>query len=176
GGVCLAVGGAGAVPARARTTTDTELAGYFALAAASGFQVTQDQPAALVHPQVEFEAGDAVSTLSTGPRGYAFSTVAWPGPLVGNLGTTLIVGGGAAPSVSLLDDPVRAEARTGSGQPKVENDSVPGATMTAQANGGDVSATTTLAGAAVPAMLVVGKITTDSATKLGATTVTGTAS
>ncbi|HVA43847.1 MAG TPA: hypothetical protein VNF50_10220 [Acidimicrobiales bacterium] len=176
GAVFVAAGGTWILPAAASTPATTQLGGYGSSAQALGFQVAQDDPSALVHPQAELDAGNATSTLNTGPDGYALSTVAWPGPLVGNLGTTLIVAGGAPSSASAADDPVRAEARTGSGSPTAQNNSVPGATMLAKATGSEVSATTSLAGAAVPGAVSAGKVATTSDTKLVTTTVSGTAS
>jgi hypothetical protein len=70
--------------------------------------------------------------------GQSLSSVVWPGTLVGNGGSTLLLidptGGKIPPSASQLNDPVRAQADTGTGAPKQVNRSVPGSVMLAQAS------------------------------------------
>jgi hypothetical protein len=58
---------------------------------------------------------ETVSRLSNGPVGYALSSVAWPGTLLGNLGSLLITAGGSQvpPEATALNSPIRAEAHTG---------------------------------------------------------------
>ncbi len=83
---------------------------------------------------------EAVSTLSNGPVGFAISSVVWPGALAGNAGTLLLVSGGdqVPPQATMLNSPVRAEARTGD-KPTTNSD-YPGATMKASAEPYDVRA------------------------------------
>lgn len=85
---------------------------------------------------------ESVSTLAKGPIGFALSSVVWPGTLAGNLGSTIILAGGSEvpPEATMLNSPVRAEARTGGDGEPVVYDDVPGARMTAQAVDDEVKA------------------------------------
>jgi hypothetical protein len=97
---------------------------------------------------------EAVSTLRSGPIGYALSSVVWPGVLAGNAGSLIIVAGGedVPPEARQLNSPVRAEARSGGDDKEVVNDDYPGTRMVAFASNDKVSAEATLAnGAATPA-------------------------
>lgn len=87
---------------------------------------------------------ETVSMLRKGPIAYALSSVAWPGVLAGNLGSIIIVSGGPN-EAKALNDPVRAEARNGSGPATVTNTQYPGMTMSATAKDDLVSATTEIA-------------------------------
>jgi len=64
---------------------------------------------------------ESVSKLSNGPVGHALASVAWPGTLLGNLGSLLIAAGGGnvPPEATQLNSPIRAEARTGGTGPVV---------------------------------------------------------
>lgn len=138
-------------PARA-AAPGSGLGSFSVVATAPGSQFTYDYPAAESHPEVEGEAPESVAQLQSGPEGYALSSVAWPGALAANAGTTSQLINLPVPSStsSALNEPVRAEARTGSGQPTVTNDSYPGVGMTASATPGAVSADTTMAGTSGP--------------------------
>lgn len=85
---------------------------------------------------------ESVSTLAKGPIGFALSSVVWPGTLAGNLGSTIILAGGedVPPEATMLNSPVRAEARTGGDDKEVVYDDVPGARMTASAVDDEVKA------------------------------------
>ncbi|MCU1590118.1 MAG: hypothetical protein JWP11_1374 [Frankiales bacterium] len=82
---------------------------------------------------------ETVAMLRNGPIGYGLSSVAWPGVLAGNIGSVIIVSQGP-PEAKALNDPVRAEAHTGSGPDTVTNTQYPGMTMTATAKDDVVSA------------------------------------
>lgn len=88
----------------------------------------------------ELDVPYAASTIRLG-AGRATSSVAWPGEVAANLGSAAVALG-APPQAAVLNDPVLAIARTGSGDPDVRNDSVPGASMEAHARLHDVSAAT----------------------------------
>jgi hypothetical protein len=88
----------------------------------------------------ELDVPYAASTIKLG-AGRATSTVAWPGEVGANAGSALIALG-APPEAAMLNDPVVAYARTGSGQPDVRNDSLPGSSMESHARLDDVSALT----------------------------------
>jgi hypothetical protein len=87
---------------------------------------------------------ETVSTLRSGPIGYALSSVAWPGVLAGNLGSIVVVSGGPG-QANMLNDPVRAEARNGSGPDTVTNTDYQGVTMVATAKDDLVAATADIA-------------------------------
>jgi hypothetical protein len=87
---------------------------------------------------------ETVAMLRKGPIAYALSSIAWPGVLAGNLGSIVIVSGGP-PEAKALNDPVRAEARNGSGPDTITNTQYPGMTMSATAKDDFASATTEIA-------------------------------
>ena len=83
---------------------------------------------------------ETTSTLSTGGVGAALATLAWPGPILGNLGTTILVlSAQAPPQVTALNDPVRAEARSGGTQRSTYR-TLPGTVLDATATSDAVSA------------------------------------
>ena len=90
---------------------------------------------------------ESVSTLAKGPIGFALSSVVWPGTLAGNLGSTIILAGGeeVPPEATMLNSPVRAEARTGGDDAEVVYDDVPGSTMKARARDDEVTASAEVA-------------------------------
>jgi hypothetical protein len=82
----------------------------------------------------EGEVPEASANLASGPVGYGLAAVAWPGPIAANAGTLILVlRPDAPPQATMLNDPVRAEARTGQNPPTTTNSSVPGTSMTATA-------------------------------------------
>lgn len=87
---------------------------------------------------------ETVSMLRNGPIGYALSSVAWPGAVPGNIGSIIVVSGGPG-QANALNDPVRAEAHTGSGPDTVTNSQYPGLKMTATAKDDTVSASADIA-------------------------------
>lgn len=87
---------------------------------------------------------ETVSTLRNGPIGLALSSIAWPGVLAGNLGSIVVVSDGPK-EATVLNDPVRAEAHTGTGPDTVTNTDVPGAKMVATAKDDVVLATADIA-------------------------------
>lgn len=97
---------------------------------------------------------ETTSTLSTGGVGASLATVAWPGPIVGNLGTTmLVVSDQAPPQVTALNDPVRAEARSG-GTQHATYTSLPGTTLTAAATNDTVTASSQTGSTSLPVGVV----------------------
>jgi hypothetical protein len=86
---------------------------------------------------------EAVSTLRNGPLGHGLAAVAWPGAIAATAGSLLIVAGGSnvPPQATLINDPVKAEAYNNTGPHQVNDDQVPGSTMTATAYDDRVAAT-----------------------------------
>lgn len=109
---------------------------------------------------------ESVSTLRNGPVGHALSSVGWPGTLGGNLGSLLIVAGGAPDSATALNDPVRAENFTGRKDETVTNSQIPGTLMTATATASKVAATAVIGAAQATPLGSLGKISSSSSTTL----------
>jgi hypothetical protein len=148
------------------------LASYGLSANAPTFSVTEDQATAVSHPEAEGDLPEAVSTLGSTGGAYGLSSAVWPGALAGNLGTLLIgASGGAVPQqASVLDDPVRAEAKNHQGT--VTNDDYPAMSLKATSLPASASASAQLQGADVSGVLSLGSSSAASATQLvGASTV-----
>jgi hypothetical protein len=138
---CLAAGALPLVAATAEAEPGSGLGSFSLSANAPVMQARFDYAAQECGAQVAGTAGcegvvnESVSQLSSGPVGYGLSSVAWPGQLAGNLGTLLIVAGsGGLPvpvplplpplppppsQVTVLNSPIRAEARTGRPSPVI---------------------------------------------------------
>ncbi len=137
--------------------------GYTLTAQAHGLQMTEDQPTATSHPEAEGEVPLSQVSLTSGPVGYALSTAAWPGSMAANLGSLLLLVAPNAPEQALLlNDPVRAEARTGTAQDDVTNADYPGLVMKAKATAADVSASAVADGGTAGQTAGVGRTTTAS--------------
>jgi hypothetical protein len=67
------------------------LIGFEVQAAAPGLELVFDSPAipTPTHPVFTGTLPEATSTMGTGPSTEGFTAIFWPGPLAGNLGTTL---------------------------------------------------------------------------------------
>lgn len=109
---------------------------------------------------------ESVATLRNGPVGHALASVGWPGTLGGNLGSLLIVAGGAPDSATALNDPVRAENFTGRKDETVTNSQIPGTLMTATATADKVAATSVIGAAQATPLGSLGKISSASSTTL----------
>ena len=125
--VAAVFGGGGA----RRAGADPDLSSYTLTATAAGLDLEFDQADAPAHPEGTATVPETSSVLTNGGVGIGLSTIFWPGPLGGNLGSLLPlvipsqVQGHAIPrpdAVSqannqygpLLNDPVKAEAHAGS--------------------------------------------------------------
>jgi hypothetical protein len=161
------------VPAHAADNPGSGFFGYTLTAQSQAMQMTEDEPSANSHPESEADLPESLVSLTSGPIGYALSSVAWPGALVGNAGSLVLLVQPSAPSqVTALNDPVRAEARTGSAQHSATNDSVPGAHMAADATPARTTADARLDGGTAGALLGFG--TSSSASTATLATRTGT--
>jgi hypothetical protein len=122
--------------------------GSYALSAsAPGAQLTVGEPTYCYTSPAGLQGCDgdvpeATSDLSNGPTGSATAAVAWPGALASDIGNLIITASnGAAPDQTrMLNDPVRAQVRTGQSPDTVTYDSVPGSTMKAVAKASVTSA------------------------------------
>lgn len=111
------------------------------------FSLHADAPALRVRQGTEQTEGVVPQTLAqlrNGPIGFAQSSTVWPGTLVGNVGSLLVLAADAPKEAAVLDTPMRAEARTGSGPSEVVNEDFPGTTMRAAATADEVIAHTTM--------------------------------
>ena len=152
---------------------EESLGGYTLVARAPGVEFTEDQPNAQVHPEGQGTIGEATSELSTSSS-YALSAIAWPGPLVANAGTLLIVAsnGDVPQEASAIRDPVRAEARSGQTEEDVSFDQAPGTTMKAHSSERRAAAQALIDESGVPAVLELGSIKSESeATAEGASAI-----
>ena len=147
----VATGGIGAALSAASADTFTSVA---LTASATGLFYMEDEPSAQSHPEVDGEIPNAYAAL--GDSGYALSSIAWPGALAGNAGTLAVVAG-APPQATQLNDPVRAESRSG-GQQQANYTGIPGVTMTSSANDSKAEALASMPETDVPGGLTVGAV------------------
>jgi hypothetical protein len=137
-------------------------ASYGLTANAPGFAVEG------LYRDVAFTVPETTSTLSTGGVGAALATIAWPGPILGNLGTTILVlSDQAPPQVTALNDPVRAEARSG-GTQKSSYTRLPGTDLEAAATTDTVTASSHTGSQQLP-VGTVGSFSGDTQTSLAST-------
>lgn len=160
GAACLATAVVPVVTASAADRAGAELDSYALHADAPSFRVRQGTE------QTEVALPQSLAQLRNGPVGFAQSATAWPGTYGGNLGSLLILAGGAPPEAAVLNSPVRAEASTGSGPDEVTNTDFPGTTMHARASTEKVAADTTTGAIAVLPVGELGRSTSSSASEL----------
>ena len=164
---------------------DTTLGSYSVIAAAPGIEFTEDEPSAQAHPEGQGSAPYTTSVLTGGGLGYGLSTIAWPGSYGGNAGSLILV---ALPSqigpvprpdavtqaVTTLSPslqyPIKAEARAGSA-PDASYGQVPGTTLNAHADTGDVHATADVQGAQQPGAATYGNMHSDSSSTVNGSSV-----
>lgn len=175
----LCFAGAGllqAVAAHASPEPGAGFLGYTLTSEASGLQVTEDSPTATSHPEGEGEVPLSQVRLVSGPVGYALSSIAWPGALAANAGSLLVLAGAPLPpeQAQQLNDPVRAETRTG-GPSTVTNSSVPGAVMHAGVVPGKVASDSLVDGGQAGKTAGFGTTSTNSSAVLATATATSTA-
>ena len=157
-------------PAAAADGPGSGFYGYDLSAQSAAIRFTEDEPSANSHPEAEGDIPQSQVSLAGGV-GYALASVAWPGALVGNAGSlVLLVQPGAPSQVSLLNDPVRAEARSGSATHSATNDSVPGSHMGADATLAKTTADAKVDGGSAGATLGFGSTSSSSAATLGSST------
>lgn len=127
----LCFAGSGLLTLHAASAEVSAFYGYTVLGQASGIEVVEDRPTANSHPEGDGEVPLSRVSLLSGPVGYALGTVAWPSALAANAGDLLVFAGNGAVPEQLgppLNEPVRAETRTG-GPPEVTNNDYPGVSM-----------------------------------------------
>lgn len=91
-------------------------------------QITEDEPTAQFHPEGEGDYGYSFASLD--PSGEtALASLLWPGAAAGNAGTLAEVLG--VPGLSALNDPIRAQATSGTSQTQQSTSAPTGTTMSA---------------------------------------------
>lgn len=116
-------------PAGAATPEDAAILSYSVTVQAPLLQVTEDEPTSTFHPEGEGDLGYSFASLN--PAGaHALSSLLWPGSAVGNAGTLVEVLGGPS-GQSELNDPVRAEATSGTAQTQQSTTAPTGTEMSA---------------------------------------------
>ncbi len=180
--VLVATGGVGlatTLTAHADQSGTSAFGGYSITATAPGVEVTEDEPSAQAHPEAQGAVPESSSLLSSGPVGYALSTVAWPGATAANGGQLLsLVFPGPAGAVvpdavtglvqgeaALVNYPIRAEARSGT-NPDASYNQVPAADLTAHADANRVEGVAQVKGADQPGGATYGTMRSDSASTL----------
>ena len=108
--VGIAGAGAPGVSAGGGGTIGDELFGtYSASARANGVQITYDAENVFpVSPILQATVPEALATLSSGPSGYSLASLAYPGPLIADIGTVIALASEDAPPVPPY--PVRQES------------------------------------------------------------------
>lgn len=92
-------------------------------------QLTEDEPTSTFHPEGEGDIGYSYAALNPA-GGHALSSLVWPGSAAGNAGTLIEVLGGPS-GQSELNDPVRAEATSGTAQTQQSTTTPAGTEMSA---------------------------------------------
>ena len=143
-------------------------------------QITEDEPSSSFHPEGEGEYGYTVATMGLDAAS-ALSATVWPGSVAGNAGSLVGVLGGPS-AASALNDPVRAQAISGTDQTHQTVSSPTGTVMQADvatgASGAEsATAEGSLAGGSFGSGGSVGNSTTSSSLVFdpGAGTLTATA-
>jgi hypothetical protein len=177
GGVGLAT----TLTAHADQSGTSKFGGYSITATAPGVEGTEDEPSAQAHPEGQGAAPETSSVLSSGPVGYALSSVAWPGATAANGGQLVsllfpgplgqvvpvpdAVTGLVKGEAALINYPIRAEARTGT-QPDGSYNQIPAADLTAHADANRVEGVAQVKGADQPGGATYGTMRSDSASTL----------
>lgn len=172
-----ASGGLLALHAEAAAEPGSAFYGYTVLGQASGLEMVEDRPTANSHPEADAEVPLARVSLLSGPVGYALGTVAWPSALAANAGDLLVFAGNGNVPEQLgppLDEPVRAETRTGGAQ-DVSNTDYPGVAMHASVQPAQVAADATVDGGQAGSATGFGSTETHSTAALDVGTVAATA-
>jgi len=127
-----------ALPAHA----DAPLSSFGLEAGARGWRLFEEDA---TNGNEEAEVPESSATLANGPVGYGLSSLVWPGPLASNAGSLILVlQPTAPPQVTALNNPIRAEARTGQNPPTTTNNNTPGTSMVATAKDDLVEAAATV--------------------------------
>ncbi len=165
--MALAALSLGVVAGGARTQdAPAELGGYSLLARANPLQITYDSPGLLpVSPIVQVSVPESYTILSSGPSGYSLASLAFPGPLLADLGSVIKQTSAACqPPFDVPIYPLRAEAFFPQGPTSTDASPVPGGRMQAIADGPTSSAFAALNDVVFPAVFGIGSVSGTSST------------
>ncbi|MBA3653737.1 MAG: hypothetical protein H0W70_06025 [Actinobacteria bacterium] len=140
---------------------ESPLGGYSLLARASPMQFTYDSPGLLpVSPIVQFSVPEAYASLASGPTGYGLASLAFPGPLIADLGSAIAQEDEKCrPPFPVPVYPIRAEAFSPQGPADTDTSPVPGTRMHATADGPASGAFGAWNDAGLPGAFHVGSVT-----------------
>lgn len=162
-GVGSLSGGAGAQTEGGGSDLIAQFGGYELEAAGNGIVLTYDIKGALpVSPVFSLGLPEAQATQSSG-SGYALASLAYPGPLVADLGTALKQGGTDAP---IPPYPVRAQAFYPGDQTEARDETPAGADMVALAQETFSEGSSRYSGFTVPAAFRTGAVDVVSRTEI----------
>jgi hypothetical protein len=152
--------------ARADDAPETSLGGFSLLARANPFQVTYDSPGLLpVSPIIQVSVPEALSALTTGPTGYGLASLAFPGPLIADIGSvTTQLGPECQPPTPIPPYPLRSEAFFPQGPTSADASPLPGSRMKAAADGLASNAYSAWNDVAFPTIFSFGSVTGSSST------------
>lgn len=170
-GALLLLGTVGTFPARGQVGEEGPALGGFNLRSeASVFEYTYASPGLLPTGDVIFQASlpYSLAQLNSGPTGRALSSLAWPGPLLADLGVLIEQGveEDQRPPFRVPSYPVRAQAFTPQGPHAEETELAPGARMRAVAEGTLAHADTRFTGMMIPGVFEAAGIASDATTEV----------
>ena len=152
----------------ASAADDGPFGSYQLAAAAHGYEL-------IYGDRVDGTVPDAAATFDTGGIGYGRAAIAWPGALAANAGDLVILASAGQipsemePTFRLLNDPVRAEARSPGGPAEASYEEVPGVTMRSSADGVGAAAHAAIQQAEAPGAGSFGSASASSTTRLSDT-------
>ncbi|MCU1373065.1 MAG: hypothetical protein JWO68_351, partial [Actinomycetia bacterium] len=150
---------AGPVTMAVAQTADEPALGVFDVTAdATGIGASFGDPNTQPYPTAAGLVPSATAQLGAGPSGHALSSIAWPGPLLGNAGTLANLIGTPLPAevVNNGNDPVRADASASGG----ERDEQTLGPMSAVVDGTGSTARTALTDFAQPSVVSAARVVT----------------
>jgi hypothetical protein len=140
---------------------DELFGGYELSSRANGVQVTYDMPGVMpISPILQVSVPEALATLSTGPSGYALSSVAFPGPLIADLGAVVALADENAPEIPGY--PLRAEAFFPSGPTEASEGSDGGPVMRSTTEAHATTATAEYSSFDADPLISAGQVTSSS--------------
>src|SRR5207244_427453 len=168
-GAAMLLGGAAMLVFPVTSHADDAAFGSFSLSAdAPGIHLIFDTQQAPAHPAGEGAFPKAYSSLEAGPIGFGLASVAWPGPLAGNLGSLIVLSGGPQQAAT-LNDSVKAETHAPGGPPDATYEQ-PGVSMQSHADPQLVTANASVSKTNAGTSFSVGNVDGASKVALGGTT------
>jgi hypothetical protein len=158
---CTALAVGLGAPARAQTSDlASQFGGYRLQASANALLFTYDlQGVFPVSPVFQAGVPEALVTQTNAPAGSALASLAWPGPLIADLGTALAQSEcNGQPPPSIPPYPIRAQASYPGATPEQAQETLPGARMSALAGPELSTATAQYTGADLPTVVHTGAI------------------